>query len=144
MSTIVDRLSAALAEAVTPADLAALDAEIARLTALRDLLRQAIGPASGEPAAEEPAGKPCPAAEAGAPPRGKVDRRLLIARAIERHGPLRAAQMPERTGIPQTCLTYYLAHPWFAKAGPHRCAPWTLTDAGRAALARAGEGPQPG
>lgn len=124
------------------ADLGAIDAEIARLTALRELVAGAIGPTA--PAPEPAAGKAPPAAPNPAPrAKGKPGpksganadaRRLTIARALEA-GPLAQGEIGERTGVGGSAGYYLSSSGWFRKSNPSdRLSPWELTAVGRAAL----------
>lgn len=144
MGAVIERLTGLLAGA-TEHDLAELDAEIARLQALRQLLAGAVaGPpapapaaprAEGPPApAEPPSGQPAPAA-----PRGPQARRLQVARLLAAGGPTGALEIGQRCGIPKGSVGATLACDWFEKGAGGRKAPWGLTAAGRAALAGAAE-----
>lgn len=129
----------------TAADLQTIDAEVARLVALRELIAQAVG-ADIPPAAapEQPAGKVPPAAPKSAPrakskpgPKSTAsadERRLKIARALAA-GPLSVGELAERTEIGPSVGYYLQTSEWFRKAnGADRLSPWILTATGRSAL----------
>jgi hypothetical protein len=124
VTTVVTQLASLLAS-VTPADIAALDAEIARLTALRAVL----------------AGKaPAPIIQnARAPGRitrgSKTHQRRLKVAALLVKGPARFSEIVRTTGIPASNSGAVLRCPWFQKTGPINSSPYAITDAGRAALA---------
>lgn len=128
------------------ADLSAIDAEIARLTALRELVAGAIGPAA--PAPEPVAGKTPPAAPTAAPRAKGVpsrapadrDRRALVALHLYEHGPQPWGVLSETFGIPPGSRRGVFDHPWFTKA-EGRGSPYELTAAGRAAVEAAREKP---
>jgi len=138
----------------TAADLHTIDAEVARLVALRELIAQAVGaeiPTAAAP--EQPAGKSPPAAPKSAPrakqkpgPKSTAsaeERRLKIARALA-GGPLGVGELAERTGIGSSVSYYLQSSDWFRKAnGADRLSPWTLTATGRAALEARATTPTP-
>lgn len=143
------------------AELAAADPDLAKLRAARDALAGLCGPAVpapaptpvAAPARETPPGKPTPPVPATAPGEGQPThplaarafaRRLAVARLIAREGPQRAAEIQAACDIPSGSFAGLVANcPWFEKVGD-RQSPWSLSPAGRSALAAApGSGSAP-
>lgn len=137
----------------TPADLAALDVEIARLQGVRDLVAAALeaatvrvvpvpAPSAGAPGKSLPPARPGErlGARLGAKPgsapadrsRACRDRRLALARLLL-PAPLSATELATRTGFPKGSMSSLLDHEWFRKTSPEKNAPYALSDAGRAA-----------
>ena len=160
--TVIDRLTALLAGA-TPTDLADLDAEIARLAAMRPWLVAALASKAPAPSEEPPPGKVPAVGQPPAPPHqpkaGKrvvrtgpsaprpgdpnaagfaKTRRLAVARLLADRGPLRGREIAAALRIPSGSITGTLTHPWFTRTGPALRDPFQLTAAGRLALAEAG------
>lgn len=155
--TAVDaRIAARLAE------LTALDPELAKLRAARDALAGLCGPPAATvpapaptpvavPIPETPPGKPTPPVPVTGPGEGHLiapthhaaaqafARRLEVARLIAREGPQRAATIQGRCDIPSGSFAALIGNcPWFEKADPlNRLSPWSLSPAGRSALAAA-------
>lgn len=127
----------------TPADLAALDAEIARLAAARRVLAAVLG---HSPAGDPAPGKPLPPSlrqgvtgetptpgERLSPQAACRERRLSIARLLLERGPLRMSDLKTGLPIPSGSMPGVLKHPWFERSGPSPRDPYRLTEEGRRA-----------
>lgn len=127
--------------AITAEDLAELDAEIARLQAIRAMVAGAAG-RGNEPAPSPTAadGAEMPAPAAPFAPRSQYMRPILPALAA---GPLTAAQIGERIGKAEGYWwEAFKKCPWFERANrpEERPSLWRLTEAGRTALAASSAG----
>ena len=142
---VLDRLTVALATQATAQDLVDLDAEIARLQAVRSLLADALKLSrvteATPPAAKatKPGNAPRVAAKKPGPkshPRsgaGLLDerrRRIAAWLAVET---MTTAQISQRIELTKSAANDLLSHEWFKKR--NHLAPWELTEAGRTALA---------
>jgi len=65
-------------------------------------------------------------------------RRLMVARLVADKGPLRNSDVAKELGLNEQSSYHVLGHEWFAKGDDKR---YSLTDAGRAALAESARGP---
>lgn len=137
--------------ALFDAEIARLEAELARARDARELCARLAGPPPSAPTPapsaervttppppEEAApGKPEPRPTPSAPGRGNKHA-PRIAKLLAARGPLRADQVAEALGLTPTAASWQLRqHPHlFEKADAgNRLSPWTLTAAGRAAAA---------
>lgn len=125
MSSLIDTLKTA-----TPADLDAIDAEIATLTRLREVVALLVG--KGVETYTIPAAQAV-RTKTAAQSQEEKQRRLLRALA---NGPLRRTDLPKASGLTPEGVQNCLNGPWFEKVSPGgHMDPWQLTEAGRAALA---------
>lgn len=140
MSGVLDRLTVFIAQGATQKDLTDLDAEIARLQAVRSLVADALMIQGGtRPDIKTEVAKPGNSPRAAAPTKpgpkpksGLVEerrRKILGLLAVEK---LSTAQIAERLPLNRTQTTELMSHPWFTQE--NRLQPWELSEAGRAWL----------
>lgn len=131
MSGVLDRLAGMLTQA-TPADLAELDTEIARLQGVRELVARAL--ALPAPVSVMQVAKPRAITTHKHRDSQMQPRRAAVARALAEAGALGTAELARRCGIPEGTMQKVMQCPWFKKATDNKFSPWELTDSGRAAL----------
>jgi hypothetical protein len=130
--SVLERLAGALN--TTPADLAELDIEIARLQGVRELVARALAIAPAP--VVHPIAKPKPKALAAPSSRDKApERRAAVCRLLAEAGPLGSVEICRRLSIPEGTITQLMKSELFAKQSADKFAPWVLTDGGRAVAA---------